>query len=178
MNTGGKMVLMVVAPRNFRDEELLEPRKVLEDAGMKVTVASKGVKEASGMLGARVSADLEVAMADAGDYDAIIFVGGGGAAVYFNDQAVLGLAKESLALGKVTAAICIAPSILANAGLLQGRKATSFPSESGNLKSKGAQYLSQNVVEDGLIVTAVGPQAAREFGRKILEKLSAGFIKT
>jgi putative intracellular protease/amidase len=55
--------------------------------------------------------------------------------------------------------------------VLEGKKATVFPSEKGNLKAKGAEYVSQNVVEDGLIVTAVGPQAASEFGMKILEKL-------
>jgi len=168
----GKKVLMVVAPKNFRDEEYLEPRRALEEAGAKVTVASKGVDTATGMLGARVTVDKDVSQAKAGDYDAVIFVGGGGASAYFNDQEVLNLAKESLGAGRITAAICIAPSILANAGLLRGKKATSFPSEKGNLSSKGATYLSQNVVEDGLIVTAPGPQAAREFGMKIAEKLA------
>ncbi|MCX6694866.1 MAG: DJ-1/PfpI family protein [Candidatus Altiarchaeota archaeon] len=165
-------VLMVVAPRNFRDEELFTPKKILEDAGVKVSVASRGVNEATGAVGARVNVDVDVSQANAADYDAVVFIGGAGAAVYFNDPVVLKLAGESFSAGKLTAAICIAPSILANAGILQGRKATSFPSEKGNLVSKGATYVSQPVVEDGLIVTAVGPQAAGGFGRKLVGKLT------
>jgi len=166
-----KKVLMVIAPKNFRDEELLEPKRILENAGAHVTVASKGVKTASGMLGAKVNVDADVSEVDASDYDAVVFVGGGGASAYFKDRQALDIARKSAGAGKITAAICIAPSILANAGLLRGKNATSFPSEEGNLKANGAIYLDRSVVEDGLIVTASGPSAAAEFGRRIAEKM-------
>jgi protease I len=164
-------ILMVLAPKDFRDEEYQKPRQVLEKAGAVVEVASKGVVEAEGMLGARVKVDRDLSQANIDDYGGVIFVGGTGAAVYFSDQAALTLARSAWEKGKVVGAICIAPSILANAGLLSGKKATAFYSEKNNLVAKGAQYTGQPVEVEGKIVTANGPQAAEEFGEKLVEVL-------
>lgn len=166
-----KKILMVIAPQNFRDEEFLKPKAIFEAAGAQITVASKGVTDAQGMLGAKVKVDIDLIQTKAADYDAIVFVGGSGSSVYFNDLTALNLAKEAVNQNKVVGAICIAPSILANAGLLEGRKATAFPSEADNLKAKGANFISQPVVEDGKIITASGPQVAEEFGQKLAEML-------
>lgn len=164
-------VLMVVAPENFRDEELFDTQKVLEEKGIEVEIASKGVTEAQGMLEGKASVDKDLTGVKAEDYDGIVFVGGSGASVYFNDPKVQSLAKEAYEKGKVVAAICIAPSILANAGLLEGKKATSFPSEAENLKSKGVNYTGEEVTVEGRIVTAKGPDNAIQFGEKIAEVL-------
>ena len=83
----------------------------------------------------------------------------------------LSLAQKFYNAGKITAAICIAPVILANAGLLNGKKATSFPSEENALEDKGAAFTGNPVEADGLIVTAEGPKAARDFGKKIAQLL-------
>ncbi|MDI6799417.1 MAG: DJ-1/PfpI family protein [Actinomycetota bacterium] len=165
-------VLMVVASNNFRDEEYLEPRHVLESFGAKVTVASSTGRESRGIGGARVLADIALKEARAEDYEAIIFVGGSGAKEYFEDEVAMDLAKASLKAGKITAAICIAPVILANAGLLQGKRATVFGSMKGDLLSKGAILIDENVVVDGRIITANGPAAANRFGLSIAERLS------
>ena len=165
-------VLMVVAPRNFRDEEYQKPRQVLEAAGWQIEVASKGVNEATGMLGAKVKIDKDISQVNVDDYQGVVFVGGTGAAVYFEDQTALALAKTAFEKGKVVGAICIAPSILANAGILQGKRATAFSSEQGNLTEKGAQYTGEPVGVDGKIVTANGPGAAEEFGKKLVNKLT------
>jgi len=164
-------VLMVVAPQNFRDEEYQKPRQVLEAAGWQIEVASKGVNEATGMLGAKAKIDKDISQVNVDDYQGVVFVGGTGAAVYFEDQTALALAKTAFEKGKVVGAICIAPSILANAGILQGKRATAFSSEQGNLSAKGAYYTGESVTVDGKIVTANGPGAAEEFGRRIADKL-------
>jgi protease I len=166
-----KKVLVVVAPQNFRDEELAEPKKVFEDAGFEVTFASKGTKTATGMLGARQSIDIDVSEAKAADFDSVVFIGGSGAAVYFDDANVIGLAREAYDSGKVVGAICIAPSILANAGVLEGKKATAFSSERSNLEEKGATYTADLVTVDGKIVTGNGPEAAKKFGEEIAKLL-------
>ncbi|MGB9911460.1 MAG: DJ-1/PfpI family protein [Microgenomates group bacterium] len=171
MEEGKLKVLMIVAPVNFRDEEYQKPREVLESAGWKVEVASKGVKEAQGMLGARVSIDKELSEINLDEYEGVIFVGGSGTTVYFEDQLVLNLAKSAYEKGKVIGAICIAPSILANAGILQGKNATAYSSEEENLKAKGVKYTKSGVIVDGKIVTASGPQVAYEFGEKLVEVL-------
>lgn len=164
-------ILLVVAPQNFRDEELAEPKKVLEESGARVEVASKGAREATGMFGATVSINKDINEARVDDYDAIVFIGGTGASVYFNDQTALNLAKTAFEKGKVVGAICIAPSILANAGVLSGKQATAFSSEAENLRAKGAQYTGEAVTVDGKIITARGPEAATEFGKKLAEAL-------
>lgn len=174
MEIVGKKVLMVVAPKDFRDEEYQKPRGVLENAGITVEVGAKGVSEAVGMFGAKATVDKDISQVNVDDYEGVVFVGGTGAAVYFDDQTALNLAKTAFEKEKVVGAICIAPSILANAGILSGKKATAFSSEAENLQAKGAQYTGEAVTVDGKIVTANGPQVAEDFGKKVVEILERG----
>jgi len=164
-------VVMIIAPENFRDEELLEPKDVLENANVEVTVASNGVDSAIGMLGAMVAVDMDYKDINVDDYEGIVFVGGSGASIYFDDLKAQELAKEFFNQGKVVSAICIAPSTLAHAGLLDGRKATCFASQEEDLKSHGAEYTGVPISIDGKIVTASGPTSATEFGQAILDLL-------
>ena len=166
-------MLLVVAPVDFRDEEYLEPRAVIEAHGGQVTVASATLSEAKGMLGARVKPDLTLGDVRAADYDAVVFVGGSGASCYWNDPVAHALARNTLKAGKVLGAICIAPVILANAGVLKGRKATVWPSEEGKLAAKGAICNGKPVETDGCLVTANGPRSARAFG-EALTRILAG----
>jgi len=169
----GKKVLMVIAKSRFRDEEYLEPRKVLENEGAIITVASSSHDIAVGMLGAKVKPDVLLTDVKEADYDGIVFVGGGGAAEYFDSPVAHRLARNFFEHGKLTSAICIAPATLANAGVLKGKKATSFPSSEGALKAQGAIVLKDDVVADGKIVTAVGPSAAKSFGKALVAVLSS-----
>jgi protease I len=170
MDLSNKKVLMVLAPEKFRDEEYFIPRQVLEGYGIKVFTTSNKKEAVSIIEQKKVTVDVLLEDATT-DYDAIIFVGGPGAAGYFNDQIALDLVKDFYEENKVVAAICIAPTILANAGVLKGKKATVWPSESKNLKAKGATYTSQPVTQDGRIITANGPDAAKDFAETIVQAL-------
>lgn len=172
MDVSGKKILMVIAPDGFRDEEFLEPKQVFESANAEVTVASKGVKVAKGKLGASAYVDIDISDVDALKYDAVVFIGGPGASVYFDDPAVHKIAKDAYSADKVVAAICIAPSILANAGVLKEHKATCFESESENVNVKSKGYTGNPVTVDGKIVTGNGPGAAKKFGQEIVKLLS------
>ena len=165
-----KKVLMVIAPRDFRDEEYFETRKILEESGAEITVANSTGQPSKSMFGKIVNPDKNFYDVDPKEYDAIVFVGGTGSSIYFNNQKALELAKEFHNSGKVTAAICIAPTILANAGILSGKKATAYPSERSNINAIGT-YTGNSVEQDGKIITGSGPEAATEFGRKIAEAL-------
>ncbi|MBI4778496.1 DJ-1/PfpI family protein [Candidatus Desantisbacteria bacterium] len=167
----GKKVLFVIASNNFRDEEFFEPKQVVETRGGVVTIASSSLNISKGVRGAAVKPDILLNKAKAADYDAIVFVGGAGSSEYWNDPAAHQLAKETAALGKVVGAICIAPVTLANAGLLNGKKATVFPSEIERLKAKGAVYTGAGVEIDGKIITGNGPQSATLFGEAIVAAL-------
>lgn len=166
-------VLFIIAPKDFRDEELFETKKILEAAGWKTEIASIQKGKAQGMLGGEVEIDKELPETVVADYQAVVFVGGRGATCFFEDPIALDLAREAHSQGKVVAAICIAPSILANAGVLNGKRATAYPSEEENLKEQGAIFVEKPVVADGKIVTGRGPEAASKFAWKIVELLQS-----
>jgi protease I len=170
-NLTGKKVVMIIAPRNFRDEELLQPKNILTENGVEVKVASTSLETAKGMLGAEVKPDLLVTQIKPEDWDAIILVGGGGASEYWDDLSIHSMLNEAVKQNKIVGAICIAPVTLANAGILSGKKATVFASETQKLKDKGAECTGKDVERDGKIITASGPPAAKEFGNAIAQAL-------
>lgn len=162
---------MVIAPEVFRDEEYAHPKAVLEGLGASVTTASVQPGICRGKLGMMAEATVSVADATASEYDAVVFVGGGGAQVFFDDPAAHALARSAHEGGKVVAAICIAPSVLAHAGLIRGIRATAFPSQREDLIAHGANWTGAAVEVDGSIITANGPDAATDFGRAIADAL-------
>lgn len=164
-----KTAVFVIAEKIFRDEEYDVPKKVLTDSGIKVVTASTTTDEAIGKLGMKVRPDILVKDIDVDELDALVFIGGGGAEQYFDDPLAHKLAQESLQKGKIVGAICIAPVILANAGILKDKKATVFPDGKDALDKGGANYTGAPVETDGNIVTASGPAAASEFGETLVK---------
>jgi len=168
-------VLFVIAPSDFRDEELSHPMQIIRAAGFQTVIASTSMNEAKGMLGARVKPDILVSNASMKDYAAVVFIGGQG--VETNDLPgnadVVRLAREANSSGKVVAAVCIAPRILASAGIVKGRRVTSFADDEtvSSLKRAGANYTGRGVEVDGRMITADGPSSAREFGEEIVKAL-------
>jgi protease I len=165
-----KKVLMVIAPRDFRDEEFFDTKKELENAGVEITVVNSTGQPSKSMFGKIVKPDKNFYDVDSKDYDAIVFVGGSGTTAYFDNKQAQNLAKEFNDSGKLVAAICIAPVILAHAGVLAGKKATVFPSGRNDINAVGT-YTGNPVEKDGNIITGSGPEAAVEFGKKVAEAL-------
>lgn len=163
-------VLMIIAPEGFQEKEYGDCKRALEESGNTVITASTKEK-AHSKFGATVKIDILLKDAEEKDYSAIVFIGGPGSHVYFNDEIAQNLAKNFSNKGKITAAICAAPTILANAELLQNKVATSFPSQAENLQSKGAKYTGNAVEQDQNIITGSGPEAAYDFGKKISQAL-------
>ena len=172
VNLSGLKVVMIIAEEDFRDEELQKPKEILERYGAKVVIASSTTNIATGMLGMKIKPDILINEIKVEEYDAIIFVGGSGASQYWNDPIAHSIAKEAIKKDKILCAICIAPVTLANAGVLQGKKATVWPSEAERIKNMGAIYTGANVEIDGKIITANGPAAAEEFGEAIAKALA------
>jgi protease I len=169
---GGKKVVMIIAPQNFRDEELLQPKGILTEKGAEVMVASASLETAKGMLGVEVKPDMLVSEIKPEDWDAIILIGGTGASHYWDDLSIHSMLNEAVKQNKIVGAICIAPVTLANSGILSGKKATVFSSETQKLVDKGAECTGKDVERDGNIITASGPQAAKEFGNAVARALT------
>ena len=165
--------LLIIAPANFRDEELAEPRAILVNAGYKVTVASSADGPVKGMLGASVKPDIRLKQVKVDAYDVVVFVGGSGAKAYFDAPAAHRIAREAVLKGKVTGAICLAPAILAKAGVLKGRRATVYAAAAKILTAGGAKLQNAPVVVDGRLVTANGPRAAAAFAKALIKVAEA-----
>lgn len=167
----GKKAIFIIAAKNFQDDEYVDPMMVLEDSGVSVTVASTTTEEVTGTDGLTAIPDVLISEVKAEDYDAIVFIGGSGAAQYLDDPAAHKLAQDAVTKNKVLGAICLAPRILTNAGVLKGKKATVYPSEQEKLKEAGVNYTGKPVEQDGKIITADGPSSAEDFGRRIVSSL-------
>jgi len=170
-------IVMVVAPSDFTDREYAEPRTVFDRAGAAVVVASTSRGTAVGHDGMKVRADVATGDLRLDQFDAIVVVGGMGAlSSLMNDAPLQALLRAASASGKVVAAICVAPAVLARAGVLRNLAATCYPDAKviTALKMNGAEYARGSVITSGRIVTASGPEAAKEFALRVLEALSRG----
>ncbi len=175
MKLDGKRVLMVIPHTQFRDEEFFEPRKILEDEGAKVVVASTSVRICRGMKGGSVQAEISIAEAKAEDYAALVLCGGSSVPGFFwNDKKLQELAAAMSAAGKIVAAICLSTVVLAKAKLLAGREATVYflPEAIEELKTAGAKYVKETLLIDGNIILAEGPLDAQRFGQALRTALA------
>ena len=167
-----KKAVMVIAHEDFRDEELLEPKKILEGNNIEVKVASTCLTTAHGKLGAAIKPDMLLSNLRPADFDAIIFIGGKGSIIYWDDPLAHKLLREAVLSGKIAAGICSAVVTLARSGILKGKRATVFPGDSKELIDNGAEYTANLVERDGNIITGSGPDAAGAFGREIVRALT------
>lgn len=165
-----RKALVVIAPQGYQDVELDGTLKGLKSAGFAVTIASTEKGSCTGKFGGVQEAEIAMREVNVADFDRFAFIGGPGAAVLAENADALALAKAIDATGKVWGAICIAPTILAAAGVLKGKKATVWDSggeQAAFLKKHGAAYTGEPVTVDGVLVTGNGPKAAEEFGKTV-----------
>ena len=167
-----KKAVMIIAHKVFRDEELLVPKKILEDKGIEVKVASTSLSEARGKLGAVILPDMLISDINVNDFDAFISVGGKGSLQYWNDPLAHKIFKDAFSSGKLVAGICSGAVTLAKAGILKGKQATAFSGDAGELISAGVNYTANPVEKDGRVITASGPSAAAGFAEEIVKELN------
>ena len=161
---------LVLMAEGFEEIEISNIVDILRRGGVSVTVAGLQDGLIKGAHGMKMQPDTALDSVKE-EHDIIILPGGYPGFVNLGkDQRVLGLVKKYEGSGKNVAAICGAPSVLAKAGILSGKKATIYKGMEGELKD--AQVTDQAVVEDGKLITSQGPGTAMEFALKVLEKLT------
>jgi len=170
--SSSKKIAMLIAFKDFQDQEYFNTKEVLESGGAVITTLSASLGQAVGKYGGEVKIEKKLEELDVKDFDAVVFIGGSGAFNYIDNSKCHQIAKEAAKQDKVLGAICIAPAILAKAGVLREKKATVWTSSLDRsaekiLKENGADYQDDDVVVDGKIVTANGPAAAKKFGQAI-----------
>ncbi|HEY2384020.1 MAG TPA: DJ-1/PfpI family protein [Terriglobia bacterium] len=170
MKLEGKKVLIVIPHTQFRDEEFLEPKKILEDEGARIVIASTSVRTCRGMKGTVAQSEIAIADAKADDYSAIIVCGGSSVPEFFwKDKKLQELVAAMSAAGKIVAAICLSTVVLAKANLLKGLEATVYflPQAIEALKEAGAHYVKETLIIHKNIILAEGPPDSQRFGQAI-----------
>ncbi len=158
----------------FEEIEAITIVDVLRRAGVEVCVArvgdSAGDLGVTGSHGVVVTADAPLAAAAESTWDLVVLPGGLPGAHHLRDDAgVQRLLRAQHSSGRRVAAICAAPIALGAAGVLTGKRATSYPGFEGELT--GADCVEDRVVRDGNVVTSRGPGTALDFSLALVEEL-------
>jgi len=165
-------VLVPLAP-GFEDLEATTIVDLLRRAGIEVVTAGLDAGLVQGARGMRVQPDARLDEVLGRPFDMIALPGGmPGAENLKNDARIQALLKQMAGAGKYTAAICAAPIALAQAGLLDGKQATSYPGFVEKLAIPGLRYSDDAVVVDGKVVTSRGPGTAMDFALALVELLA------
>jgi len=167
-------VLIVIPPEKFRDEELLQPVQVFQEAGIKFDLASTHVGVVMGVLGkkAKVNRTFEDILLNGSDeYYAMMIVGGPGTMVHlWNNTHLHELARIFNTKGKVVAGIDNGPIVIAKAGLLKKKEATVVPGPTiREMMIDDAIIVNKPIVYKDRIVTANGHEASVEFAKIIVQ---------
>ena len=171
--------ILILATNGFEQSELEQPKSDLSKAGAAVHVATPDGEAIKGWdggdWGQSVDADLKLADVSANDYDALVLPGGQiNPDILRTNKDAVALIRTFHAQGKVIAAICHAPWLLIEAGIIEGRKATSYGSISTDMKNAGAHWEDSEVVADNGIVTSRSPEDLDAFAAKIIEEIEEG----
>ena len=169
--------IMILATNGFEQSELMKPKANLENAGFETTVVSLEKGEIKGWdqkdWGDSVSVDKTVdEVSDCSGYDALLLPGGqmNPDILRMNERAVA-IVREFNAAGKPIAAICHAPWLLVEAGIVEGKTATSYKSIRTDLKNAGANVVDKEVAIDGNLITSRNPDDIPAFSKALIEVL-------
>jgi len=165
--------IAILAEEGFEDSELIETLRAAKDAGAKVLVVGSGSQQSyKGKRGrATVQVDADADSVKAEDFDAIIIPGGYAPDRMRLHQSMVELVRKAHDLGKVVAAICHGPQLLISAGIVKGRRLTSWPSIAVDLRNGGADWVDAPVVQDGNLITSRKPADLPRFNKAIIEAL-------
>ncbi len=171
--------MAILAADGYEDSELRSPKEALEKAGAKTVVVSLKSGEINGWKGkdwhGSMKVDTTVSGTSASDYDALLLPGGViNPDLLRQDEGAVAFVQDFFKQKKPVAAICHGPWMLAEAGVLKGRKVTSYKSIRTDLKNAGANWVDEEVVVDDNLVTSRSPNDLPAFNAKLIEKVREG----
>jgi deglycase len=174
----GKRVAIIAADM-VEQVELVEPRKALDDAGAQTELISIEPGEIRGFNhfdpADTFKVDRTAEEVDASDYDALLIPGGvGNPDQLRGDENIVSFVRDFFEQGKPVAAICHAPWVLVEAGVVKGRKVTSWPTLQTDIRNAGGNWVDQEVVVDSGLVTSRKPDDIPAFNKKMVEEFAEG----
>lgn len=163
------MNILVPLAEGFEEIEAVTVIDILRRAGLTVTTAALSGLDVKGSHGIIVKADMSLSDCDPSMYDAIALPGGPGTKTLRESDKVLEFIKAIHAKNGICAAVCAAPTVLARAGILKGKKVTCFPGEEANLN--GGIHTGADAEIDGHIVTGKSAGTALVFSLMLIKAL-------
>ena len=169
--------IAILATNMFEQVELVEPRKALEDVGAEIELVSLEEGEIQGFnhydKADTFPVDKAVADASADDYDALLLPGGvGNPDTLRAEENAVGFVRSFVDAGKPVAAICHAPWMLVEADVVRGRKLTSYWSIKTDVRNAGGNWVDEEVVLDGGVVTSRSPDDIPAFNKQVIEEFA------
>lgn len=165
-------VAILVGP-DFEDSELTVPRDLLKEQGHDVTLL--GRKAGETLEGktehTKITVDAHVRDHAASEFDALVIPGGFGPDQLRIDEDVVGFVREFAETGRPLAAVCHGPQLLIEAGVVGGKRMTSWPSVRTDLINAGAKWVDEEVVTDGSFITSRKPDDLEAFTQTLLQRL-------
>jgi 4-methyl-5(b-hydroxyethyl)-thiazole monophosphate biosynthesis len=164
---------LVFLASGFEEIEALTVVDILRRAGVDVTVAGLAPNVTEGKHGVKVVPDKSIDDVKVEDFDAVVVPGGNpGYKNLRKDPRVIDMVKKAFNSNKIVAAICAGPTVLSDAGILEGKACTIYPGMDEELEAGGGKPKHDIVVVDGNIITSRGPATALPFALKLAEKLA------
>ena len=164
--------VLVPLAEGFEEIEAVTVIDLLRRAGIEVVTAALVPGPVTGSHGIVLHPDTDIDAALEQRFDMMVLPGGmPGAANLGDDDRVIGLLRLFADSDRFTAAICAAPGVLAKAGLLAGKRATSFPGFLTAENAPGSTLVEEPVVEDGKVITSRGPGTAMDFALALVQRL-------
>ncbi|MDD4526941.1 MAG: DJ-1/PfpI family protein [Candidatus Margulisbacteria bacterium] len=167
-----KRIAIVIAFAGFRDEEFFVPyNDLIKDFNVQVFSSQRGL--AKGKLEGTFMVENLLEEIVPEKFDCLMLIGGPGGYAYLENENLKEIIRAFYSLNKLVSAICMAPLILAEAGVLDNKKVTVFLGEADRIKQvKGIHYTGKDVQIDGNIITADGASSAGAFSKKVREYLN------
>jgi 4-methyl-5(b-hydroxyethyl)-thiazole monophosphate biosynthesis len=164
---------LVFLATGFEEIETVTAVDILRRAGVDVTVAGLTPNVTEGKHGMKVTPDASIDDVHVEDFDAVVVPGGNpGYKNLRKDPRVIDIVKKAFNSNKIVAAICAGPTVLSDAGILEGKACTIYPGMDQELVAGGGKPKHDIVVVDGNIITSRGPATALPFALKLAEKLA------
>lgn len=172
-------IAFLTASEGIERVELTEPWKAVTDAGFTAELLSPEAGEVQLFnhldKADTQKVDLEVSKANVDDYAALVLPGGvANPDALRLDEGAVTFVKEFAKTGRPIAAICHAPWMLVEAGLVKGRKVTSFPSVATDIRNAGGEWVDEEVVVDGNLITSRNPDDLPAFDKALLDEVKTG----
>ncbi|MFB8386453.1 type 1 glutamine amidotransferase domain-containing protein [Microbacterium sp. NPDC055910] len=170
----GKKIAFLLTD-GYEDSELTSPWEAVTTEGGQATLVSPADGSVSGKKGHEQTIDLPVASAEASDFDALVLPGGVVNADHLRmDEDSVAFARAFFEQHKPVAVICHGAWILIEAGVVDGRTITSYPSLKTDLRNAGADWVDEEVVVDSGLVSSRTPDDLPAFNAKLLEEVAEG----